>query len=137
MDRLRILIVTDSPILRDILHRGLSREPRLDLEYLPLTSTGSQTFTGALLGREADAVVLGPVGPEQSIDALRLLYEHPHTVVVTLEDDGRTAAVRRLRPEISTLLNVSVEEIAASILAACDASREFTPVDLHLPSPPH
>jgi DNA-binding NarL/FixJ family response regulator len=123
MQRLRILIVTASHILRDILSRGLSRDPRLEVECLPTPERGD-TLESALLARNADAIVLSPAGGDQALDALRLLYDHPGTVVVTLENDGRTAAVRRLRPEVSFLSNVSVEELAASILAACDASGE-------------
>jgi DNA-binding NarL/FixJ family response regulator len=119
MQRRRILIVTASPILRDILSRGLSREPRLDVACLPALEP-PDTLASALLGHEADAIVVSPDRAGQSLDTLGLLCERPSTVVVTLEDDGRTAAVRRLRPEVSFLSNVSVDELAASILAACD-----------------
>jgi DNA-binding NarL/FixJ family response regulator len=134
MQRLRILIVTASPLLRDILARGLSQEPRLDVEWLPAPE-GSDTLAAALQGRTADAILLSLVGADQSQEALRVLYDHPSTAVITLQDEGRTAAVHRLRPEVSFLFNVSVEELAASILTACDASRESSPTGLHFSSP--
>ncbi len=81
-----------------------------------------ETLASALRGHDADAIILTPPGEGESLDALGLLYDHPSTMIITLEQDGRTAAVRRLLPEISFLLNVSVEALAASVLSACDAS---------------
>src|SRR4051794_10208610 len=129
MSRLRILIVTSSAILRDILTRGLSREPRLDVEW----ATGKPPATA--MTRETDAIVLGPLPSERSVDPLELLYQNPHAILITLEDDGRTAAVRRLKPEVSLHSNVSIEELAACILSACDDFHQFLPGNIRLHSP--
>lgn len=120
MDRLRILIVVGSPLLRDILVRGLSREPRLEVEALP-TSPSDEALASALLRHEPDAILLGDEAALESRDALRLLYDHPQTVIITLEDDGKTAAVRRLQPEVSFLTDVSIQALVGSILQTCES----------------
>lgn len=135
MQQFRVLVVAASPLLRDILARGLSREPRLEVESFP-TADGDDTLAVFLLHHRSDVIVLSPSGEYQSLDALRLLYDHPRAVVVTLEDDGKTAEVRRLRPEFKILSNVSMPALVESILAMCDAARELMPEDLHLRSPP-
>ena len=135
MQRFRVLVVADSSLLRDILAQGLSHEPRLEVESFP-TADRDDTLAAVLVHRSPDVIVLSPSGAYHSLDALRLLYDHPRTVVVTIEDDGKTAEVRRLRPEFSILANVSVPALVESILAACEAGRESMPEDLHLPSPP-
>jgi chemotaxis response regulator CheB len=135
MQRFRVLVVATSPLLRDILARGLSQEPRLEVESFP-TAGHDDTLATVLLHRSPDVIVLSPSGAYQSLDALRLLYDYPRTVVITIEDDGKTAEVRRLRPEFSILANVSVPALVQSILDACEAARDSMPQDLHLPFPP-
>jgi chemotaxis response regulator CheB len=126
MERLRVLVVTSSAIIRDILLRGLSRDPRFEVQSSPMPRR-RRDLAPELLSRQPDVIVLSPATGEEPIDALELLLENPSTVVVTLGDEGRTATVQCLRPQTDLLSNVSVTELAASIVTACESGRDLMP----------
>ena len=126
MEQLRVLIVTSSALIRDILLRGLSRDPRFEVRSCAVPLFG-RDLGPELLGRYPDAIVLSPATGEEPLDALELLLENPSTVVVTLGDEGRTATVQSLRPQANLLSNVSVTELASSIVTACESARDLMP----------
>jgi hypothetical protein len=126
MERLRVLIVTSSALIRDILSRGLSRHSRFEVKSSSLPQIGPD-LGPALWGRHPDAIVVSPAVGEQPVDALQLLLDHPSSVVVTLGDEGRTATVCCLRPQVNQLTNVSVDELASEIVTACESARDLLP----------
>jgi hypothetical protein len=117
MQRLRILIAGVESLLADILVDGMSRDPRLEIKRLR-ASCGWESLAAAL-GDEPDVLLLGDQIPAASYEIVRLLYDHPNLVVLTIGDGGRSATLHRLRLETNALTNIGVQELISSVFELC------------------
>jgi hypothetical protein len=117
MQRLRILIAGVEPLLADILVDGMSRDPRLEIKQL-IGSCGWESLAAAA-GDAPDVILLGAQIPATSHEIVRLLYDHPRLVVLTIADGGRSATLQRLRLETSALTNIGVQQLISSVVELC------------------
>lgn len=110
----RVLLAGMPPILRDIVRETIARQP--DMAVVAELDT-DDALGPALAVTDADVVILGSSGSEDSTRPLQVLIARPQTCVLMLQTDGRHAALYELRPHRTRLGDVSPQALVDAIRA--------------------
>jgi len=117
--RTKVLLVEMPQMLRDIIKEIVEKQP--DMEVVGTASERADTIR-MLGGVRADVVVIG-LRDSDSADDLEWLWKvERHLAVLGLTADARQAFLYLLRPERTSLGEVSPEALVAAIHAATASS---------------
>lgn len=113
--RIRVLSWGMRELLHEIIVRGLSREP--DLEMIA-PGNNKMTLLEAIAMHRPDALIV-EVGKNRIEEACsRLLWDHPRLKVVALRNDGQEAVLCKLKLEQTPLEDASLKSLASEIRQA-------------------
>ena len=113
--RIRVLSWGMPELLHEIIVRGLSREP--DLEMIAPTDR-MMTLLEAIATHRPDALIV-EVGKNRIEEACsRLLWDHPRLKVVALRNDGQEAVLCQFKLEQTPLEDASLISLASGIRQA-------------------
>ena len=115
MSRIRLVLATMPPLLRDIVRETLASQG--DIEILAEVADPEQ-IPAAVRRTGASVAVVGIASSDSRPLVRRLLAEHPLLGVVTLADDGRTGSVHSLEPCESAIDDISPRTLLDAIRRA-------------------
>ncbi|MBV9881172.1 MAG: hypothetical protein JO180_11785 [Gemmatirosa sp.] len=117
MRRLRIVLAGLPPMLRDIVHHTIGREP--DMQVVAELADAAVISLGGLdVAGGVDVVVVGAAPVHDAELAASILYQHARSRVLTIEARGGQAALYELRPYRIALGEVSPQAVVDVLRAA-------------------
>ena len=116
--RIRVLNWGMPELLHEIIVRGFSREP--DLEMIA-PENNTMTLLEAIAMHRPDAVIV-EIGKNRIEEACsRLLWDHPRLKVVALRNDGQEAVLCQFKLEQTPFEDASLTSLASVICQATSA----------------
>ena len=120
MVSIRSAVVTLSPILFDLLDTLLAGRANLNVVARFSTHEGIESQLAAAM---PELILYGLRTGECDSIVSTLLTALPKAKIIVFASDGRTAFVHSMRPHRSALLDLSPQELVATILAGLDVAK--------------